>query len=70
MAQAAVRSVFFTPPVAVARLGASDTPVDAYEWRCDLATGLTALEPTVSLRIAADGSVEPQPVKELSLIHI
>lgn len=59
-ARADVRSVFFTPPMAVARLGGSDTPLDAFVWREDPTTqggGLTALEPATSLRVEDDGSV-------------
>jgi len=57
---AGVHALFFTPPMAVARLGGSDTPLDAYVWREDPTTeggGLTSLEPAVSLRVEADGSV-------------
>jgi len=59
-ARAGVRSVFFTPPMAVARLGGSDTPLDAFVWREDPSTeggGLTSLEPALSLRMDDDGSV-------------
>jgi len=55
-----LRSLFFTPPLAVARLGSSATPVDAYIWREDPSVrggGLTSLEPAVSLRVRADGSI-------------
>ena len=65
---AAVRSVFFTPPVAVARLGASDTPVDAYVWREDPSLhggGLTALAPALSLRVEDDGTVTPYRATDL-----
>jgi len=58
--RAGVRSLYFTPPMAVARLGGSDTPLDAFVWREDPTTlggGLTALEPAVSLRVEDDGSV-------------
>lgn len=64
----AIRSVFFTPPVAVARLGGSATPVDAYVWREDPSLhggGLTALAPAVSLRVEEDGSVTPYRPTEL-----
>lgn len=57
---AAIRSVFFTPPLAVARVGGSPTPVDAYVWYEDPSLqggGLTALLPCVSLRVEDDGSV-------------
>ncbi len=64
----AVRSVFFTPPMAIARLGGSDTPLDAYHWREDPSLhggGTTALEPAVSLRVEEDGSVIPYRPTEL-----
>ncbi len=59
-ARSGVRSFFFTPPMAVARLGGSDTPLDAFVWREDPTTlggGLTSLDPAVSLRVEDDGSV-------------
>ncbi len=68
MAGETVRSVFFTPPMAVARLGGSDTPVDAYVWREDPSLeggGLTSLEPAVSLAVTADGSVRSYRPTEL-----
>lgn len=63
-----LRSVFFTPPVAVARLGGSEAPVDAYVWREDPSLhggGLTGLAPTMSLRVEQDGSVTPFRATEL-----
>jgi len=68
-ARASVRSLFFTPPMAVARLGGSDTPVDAFVWREDPTTlggGLTSLEPVVSLRVEDDGSVSSYRPVELA----
>ncbi len=67
--RAGVRSLFFTPPMAVARLGGSDTPLDAYVWREDPTTlggGLTSLEPAVSLRVEVDGSVTSYRPTELA----
>jgi len=55
--------------MAVARLGGSDTPLDAFVWREDPSTeggGLTALEPAVSLRVEDDGSVTPYRPVELA----
>lgn len=54
--------VFFNPPMAVARFGASPTPLDAFEWRVSRdAHGrvLTVVEPALSLRVAADGTPQP-----------
>jgi hypothetical protein len=50
------------PPFAVARLGASSTPVDAFDWVEDQAThggGLTVIRPAISLRVLSDGSITP-----------
>lgn len=60
MARLPLRSLFFTPPMAIARLGGSEIPVDAYEWfedPSDLGGGLTSLKPAQSLRVESDGSV-------------
>lgn len=61
-----IRRIFFTPPVAVARLGGSATPMDAYDW----ATGdphtiaETRVRPAWTLDVVADGSVVPRlPVR-------
>lgn len=54
--------VFFNPPMAVARFGASPTPLDAFEWRVSRdAHGrvLTVVEPALSLAVAADGTAQP-----------
>ena len=57
-----IRSIFIDPPIAIARLGGSNTPQDAYLWvespdpRSD---GETTIAPTWSLTVLADGSVEP-----------
>jgi hypothetical protein len=58
-----IRSIFIDPPIAVARLGGSNTPQDAYLWvespdpRSD---GETTIAPTWSLTVLSDGSVEPK----------
>jgi hypothetical protein len=47
-------NVYVLPPFAVARLGASDTPVDAFDWVENPAThgaGKTVIRPAVSLRV-------------------
>lgn len=54
--------VFFNPPMAVARFGASPTPLDAFEWRVSRdAQGrvLTVVEPALSLAVASDGTAQP-----------
>ena len=55
-------AVYVLPPFAIARLGASETPVDAFEWVENPAThgaGRTVIRPAVSLRVRSDGSVQP-----------
>ncbi|SRR6266516_820105 len=57
-----IQELFFLPPTAVARLGGSSTPLASFTWVEDPSlhgAGLTAIEPTVSLEIADDGSVRP-----------
>jgi len=55
-------ALYVLPPFAIARLGASGTPVDAFEWIENPAThgaGRTVIQPAVSLRVEADGSIRP-----------
>jgi len=50
------------PPFAVARLGASDTPLEAFEWVEDETThgsGKTVIKPALSLEVRNDGSIRP-----------
>src|SRR5262245_13176277 len=54
--------IFFLPPMAIARLGSSPTPLDSFRWTSSdtphyLAD--TIIEPAVSFRIKRDGSVRP-----------
>jgi hypothetical protein len=63
----AIQSIFINPPIAVARLGGSNTPQDAYIWvqadpRYD---GQTAILPTWSLAVLPDATVEPKRPTEL-----
>lgn len=54
--------LFFEPPMAIARVGASPTPVAAYEWATDTTPHggtRTVVVPAVSLAVAADGGVRP-----------
>jgi hypothetical protein len=63
-----IQSIFIDPPIAVARLGGSTVPQDAYLWvespdpRSD---GETTIVPTWSLEILPDGSVSPTLPTEL-----
>jgi hypothetical protein len=59
---AKLQAIYLMPPFAVARLGASDTPLEAFEWAEDETAhgaGLTVIKPTISLEILVDGSVRP-----------
>lgn len=54
--------ILFRPPLAIARLGGADTPMDSYVWRVDPTVhgaARTVLEPAVSLEVLPDGSVSP-----------
>jgi hypothetical protein len=55
-----IEQIYFLPPMAVARLGGSDTPLDSFTWIEDPSlngAGLTVISPTVSLNVQSDGSV-------------
>lgn len=55
-----LRGVFFIPPMAVARVGGSPTPVDSYEWHIDRnshGAATTVVRPAVTLDVADDGTV-------------
>jgi hypothetical protein len=63
-----IQSIFIDPPIAIARLGGSTVPQDAYLWvespdpRSD---GETTVMPTWSLDVLPDGSVAPTLPTEL-----
>jgi hypothetical protein len=57
-----LRRVFFNPPLAVARLGGSDTPLEAFDWIPDTAPEAahgTMIRPAITLAVLDDGSVDP-----------
>ena len=57
-----VVEIFFIPPIAVARVGGSDNPLEAFEWDTDVSTHgahQTVIKPAVSLDVGADGSLRP-----------
>nr|QEO74236.1 hypothetical protein [uncultured bacterium] len=63
-----VRSLHFRPPLAIARVGGSPTPLAAYRWAEDHSReggGLTFIEPAVSLRVTENGSVSSFLPREL-----
>jgi hypothetical protein len=54
--------IFFLPPMAIARLGSSPTPLDSFRWTESSSPNSqvdTVIEPAVSLKVEADGSVTP-----------
>ena len=57
-----IQAIFITPPIAIARLGGSTTPQDAFKW-VDTPKPRGEAETTIdrdwSLTVQADGSVEP-----------
>lgn len=60
--------LFFNPPMAVARVGASPTPVVAYSWETDASAHggtRTVVVPAVSLEVLPDGAVRPFMPDEL-----
>ena len=57
-----IDELFFLPPMAVARLGGSPTPVNSFTWVEDPSlqgSGLTIIAPAVTLQIVGDGSITP-----------
>jgi hypothetical protein len=58
-----IQAIFVDPPIAIARLGGSNSPQDAYRWveadnpRSD---GNTVIAPWWTLEIMGDGTVEPR----------
>ncbi|MDO9092765.1 MAG: hypothetical protein Q8R98_22885 [Rubrivivax sp.] len=54
--------LFFNPPMAIARVGASDTPMVAFEWRAATAAHSgtqTVIDPSLSFEVQADGGLKP-----------
>jgi hypothetical protein len=54
--------IFFLPPMAIARLGSSPTPLDSFRWTessSPHSQADTVIEPAISLKVEADGSVTP-----------
>jgi hypothetical protein len=55
-------SLFFTPPNAVARVGASPTPLEAFDWHTSHAAHggeQTVIRPATTFRVRDDGSLDP-----------
>jgi hypothetical protein len=59
---AAVQSIYFLPPLAIARIGGSEIPLDSFVWDSDptiRGAHRTVIRPAVSLEVLADGSLRP-----------
>jgi hypothetical protein len=57
-----IKEIYFLPPLAIARLGASATPLDCFVWQTDKSIhggNRTTIQPAVSLRVMGDGSLRP-----------
>ncbi|MEN3350173.1 MAG: hypothetical protein V7632_3808 [Bradyrhizobium sp.] len=57
-----VVEMYFLPPIAVARVGGSDTPLEAFVWDTDISTHgahQTVIKPAVTLDVGSDGSLRP-----------
>ena len=57
-----INEIYFCPPLAIARLGGSDMPLDCFVWDTDKSVhggNQTVIKPEVSLRVMANGSLRP-----------
>jgi hypothetical protein len=57
-----ILKIFFNPPMAIARLGGSDTPLESFTWTEDpslFGAGRTVITPQISLEVQPDHSVRP-----------
>src|SRR6516225_1463910 len=57
-----ITEAYFLPPLAIARLGGSEIPLDSFVWDANKSIhggNRTVIEPAVSLRVMADGSLRP-----------
>jgi hypothetical protein len=56
-----IEKLWLYPPLAIARLGTSNTPCDNFTWSPDdlrpRGTGKTTIKPAQTLQVAADGTV-------------
>ncbi len=55
-----IQEIFFLPPMAVARLGPGETPLESYEWQQDMdahGNNKTVIRSNITLREIEDGSV-------------
>jgi hypothetical protein len=57
-----VLELYFLPPLAIARLGGSDTPLESFRWISDATiegAHRTVIEPAITLTVDPDGAVIP-----------
>jgi hypothetical protein len=57
-----IENFFFQPPLAIARLGGSDKPLDCFVWDSDRSIhggNRTVIRPAPTLKVIADGSLRP-----------
>lgn len=57
-----INGIFFNPPMAIARLGGSDTPLECFTWGEDpssFGAGRTVIVPQTTLEVQSDGTVRP-----------
>jgi len=62
MSEVIVHNVFFKPPLAIARVGGSSTPLDAFVWDSDTSihgANRTVIRPDVTLKVLPDASLRP-----------
>jgi len=61
-----IQGLFIDPPIAIARLGASNRPVDCFVWEDAADPHLqTVVEPAWTLDVETDGSVWPRMPEQL-----
>src|SRR5712671_3744260 len=57
-----VQGIFFLPPLAIARIGGSKTPLENFTWASDpniYGEHRTVIKPATSLEVLPDGSLRP-----------
>src|SRR5215813_377565 len=57
-----IHEIFFLPPLAIARVGGSDKPLDAFYWDTDKSihgANRTVIRPDVTLKVLPDGTLRP-----------
>jgi hypothetical protein len=57
-----IKSIYFLPPLAIARVGGSEVPLDSFVWDSDRTVHgahRTVIKPSVSLEVLPDGSLRP-----------